>query len=157
MIELHYYFLQQSNNTKWDLKPASDNVIVSSKGGSVVHMATYDLKALTSWPINIRAVYKKKLSYGIIPQPILHATRYVGGKRCYSLTRRQITITKFDLILGHGQAKGKLVTRIHNNYFSSDIDIVFLELIPWFCRVYLHTLTFTNSKNKPVGIGNGKI
>ena len=100
MIELHYYFLQQSNNTKWDLKPASDNVIVSSKGGSVVHMATYDLKALTSWPINIRAVYKKKLFYGIIPQPILHATRYVGGKRCYSLTRRQITITKFDLILG---------------------------------------------------------
>jgi hypothetical protein len=72
--------MKQINNTNWDLKPASDKVIVSSKGGSVVHMATYDLKSLTSWPINIRAVYKKKLSYGIIPQPILHATRYVGGK-----------------------------------------------------------------------------
>ena len=57
------------------------------------------------------------------------------------------------LFAGHGQAKGKLVTRIHNNYFSSDIDIVFLELVPWYCRVFLHTLAFSNSKNKPVGIG----
>ena len=46
------------------------------------------------------------------------------------------------------------MTRIHNNYFSSDIDIVFLELVPWYCRVFLHTLAFSNSKNKPVKIGN---
>lgn len=62
-------------------------------------------------------------------------------------------IKVFDTIPGHGQAKGKLITRIHNNYHSSDIDVVLLELIPWYCRVFLHTLSFTNSKNKPVGLG----
>nr|SVE92314.1 EOG090X043F [Megafenestra aurita] len=120
-----------SNAVQWNLKPSTDNVIINQRGGSVTHIAVYDLKAISQWPVNIRASYSKKLSYGIVPQPLIHATRFVGG---------------------HGQAKGKLITRIHNNYFSSDIDIVFLELVPWYCRVFLHTLAFSNSKNKPVGI-----
>nr|SVE93542.1 EOG090X043F [Scapholeberis mucronata] len=117
--------------TQWNLRPTADKIIVNQRGGSVSHLAVYDLSIISSWPINIRASYNKKLSYGIIPQPLIHATRFVGG---------------------HGQAKGKLITRIHNNYYSNDIDIVFMELVPWFCRVFLHTLSFSNSKNKPVGI-----
>ena len=57
------------------------------------------------------------------------------------------------MITGRGQANGKLITRISNNYYSSDIDIVHMELIPWFCRVYIHTLKITNSKKPNVNIG----
>jgi len=121
----------------WHLKPASDDIFVNRRGGSSTNVAVYDLKAVKSWPLVIRAVYKHRSIYGIVPQPLIHATRFVGG---------------------HGQSKGKLITRIHNNYFSSDIDIVFLDLIPWYCRVFLHTLSFSNSKNKPVGIdGSNKL
>ncbi len=56
-------------------------------------------------------------------------------------------------VAGHGQEKGKLITRVHNNYYSSDIEIVHLELVPWYCRVYIHTLTISNSKDQPVRIG----
>nr|SVE92937.1 EOG090X043F [Moina brachiata] len=120
-----------TNQLQWEVKPTHDGVITNQRGGSTVTLAVYDLKARTKWPINVRGVYSKKTSYGIIPQPLVHATRFVGG---------------------HGQAKGKLITRVHNNYHSSDIDMVLLELVPWYCRVFLHTLSFTNSKNKPVGI-----
>ncbi|KAK4010532.1 GPI transamidase component PIG-T isoform X1 [Daphnia magna] len=120
-----------TNSIHWKLRPNPTSIFINQRGGSATHLALYDLNAVSSWPINVQASYTKKLTYGNVPPPLIHATRFVGG---------------------HGQAKGKLVTRIHNNYFSSDIDIVFLELVPWYCRVFLHTLTFRNSKNKPVGI-----
>nr|SVE91062.1 EOG090X043F [Daphnia sinensis] len=120
-----------TSSTHWKLRPDPTAIFINQRGGSATHLALYDLNAVSSWPINVQASYTKKLTYGNVPPPLIHATRFVGG---------------------HGQAKGKLVTRIHNNYFSSDIDIVFLELVPWYCRVFLHTLTFRNSKNKPVGI-----
>nr|CAH0109039.1 unnamed protein product [Daphnia galeata] len=120
-----------TNTTHWSLRPDPTTVVVNQRGGSATHLAVYDLNEISPWPINVRASYTKKLSYGIIPPPLIHATRFVAG---------------------HGQSKAKLVTRIHNNYFSSDIDIVFLELVPWYCRVFLHTLAFSNSKNRPVKI-----
>ncbi|EFX82770.1 hypothetical protein DAPPUDRAFT_302380 [Daphnia pulex] len=122
-----------TSTTHWNLRPDPAAVVVNQRGGSATHLSVYDLNEVSPWPINVRASYTKKLSYGIIPPPLIHATR-------------------FQLLAGHGQAKGKLVTRIHNNYYSNDIDIVFLELVPWYCRVFLHTLAFSNSKNKPVAI-----
>lgn len=127
-----YVDVTSNSSSRWDLKPAADTILTSQRGGALAQMAVYDLKAATtSWPLNVRSSYGKKLSYGIVPPPLVHATRYIGG---------------------HGQAKGRLVTRIHNSYFSSGIDVILLELIPWYCRVFVHTLTFRNSKGLPVGL-----
>ena len=63
----------------WHLKPASHDVFVNQRGGSRTNMAVYDLKAITSWPLIIRAVYKHRSIYGIVPQPLIHATRFIGG------------------------------------------------------------------------------
>ena len=31
------------------------------------------------WPLNVRAVHKKMQIYGLVPEPLVHATRFVGG------------------------------------------------------------------------------
>ena len=128
--------------------------LVSQRGGATTHLAVYDLKSEDfQWPLNVRATYKKKQIFGIVPPPLIHATRFVGGEISSIVLAFPISLN-FQSFSGHGQAKGKLITRIHNNYYSSDIEVVHLELVPWYCRVFIHTLTVTNSRDQNVTIGN---
>lgn len=48
-------------------------------------------------------------------------------------------------LLGHGQEKGGIVTKIVNNG-PKPLNVVFLDVVPWFLRLYLHTLKITNNK-----------
>lgn len=57
------------------------------------------------------------------PKPSLYAHRYMGG---------------------YGQEQGKLVCEITNGN-EEPVQIVYTEYIPWYLRVYLHTLTIKNS------------
>ncbi len=57
--------------------------------------------------------------YGILKPPVLHTTRY---------------------LVGHGHQKGGVVTKIYNSDPKQPLNIVYLDVIPWFLRVYLHTL-----------------
>lgn len=43
-------------------------------------------------------------------------------------------------LVGHGQEKGEVVTKIKNSYDTS-LYVVYLEQLPWFLRLYYHTLT----------------
>ena len=70
----------QTSTTYWSLRPDPTTIVINQRGGSATHLAVYDLNEISPWPINIRASYTKKLSYGIIPPPLIHATRFVGGK-----------------------------------------------------------------------------
>ena len=45
----------------------------------------------------------------------------------------------FLLITGYGQEYGGIVTKIHNGHWKP-IDVIYLENIPWFIPIYLHTL-----------------
>ncbi len=62
--------------------------------------------------------YRKTFVYGLIPPPRLMTTRFLSG---------------------HGTEKGGIVTRIRN-HGDKTVTVVFLDIIPWFLRVYLHTL-----------------
>jgi len=44
-----------------------------------------------------------------------------------------------SLLLGYGQEHGGIVTKLHNGHWKA-LDVVYLENIPWFIPVYLHTL-----------------
>lgn len=48
---------------------------------------------------------------------------------------------------GYGLQRGGVVSRIRNNHYKKDVRIVLLDVVPWFLRVYMHTLKiFANGK-----------
>jgi GPI-anchor transamidase subunit T len=47
-----------------------------------------------------------------------------------------------EFSLGYGQENGGIVTKVINNHWQA-VDIIYLENIPWFLPVYLHSFTAT--------------
>jgi phosphatidylinositol glycan class T len=43
------------------------------------------------------------------------------------------------MLPGYGQERGGIVTKLHNGHWKA-LDVVYLENIPWFIPLYLHTL-----------------
>lgn len=62
--------------------------------------------------------------------PVLHAQRYISG---------------------YGLQTGEISTLIHNTHPYRAFPVVLLETVPWYLRLYVHTLTvITKGKeNKP--------
>ena len=58
---------------------------------------------------------------------------------------------KYKQTAGHGLCaiKGGIVTKISNEGHE-DLKIVYLDIIPWYLRVYLHTLKVNEGQNKPL-------
>jgi len=75
---------------------------------------------------NLKASYKVKPTYGAVAPPVLHTLRYLSG---------------------YGQEYGSIVCEITNNA-EEVIQIVYMEYIPWFLRIYLHTLSITSNGSK---------
>ena len=67
---------------------------------------------------NIYARYAKPHIYGIVKSPPVQISRHV---------------------VGTGQERGGIVTTIRNRC-TSTLTGVYLDLLPWYLRVYLHTL-----------------
>lgn len=59
-------------------------------------------------------------------RPLLHAERYVAG---------------------YGLHMGEIHTVMYNNHPYRSFPVMLLELVPWYLRLYIHTLTVT-SKGK---------
>jgi phosphatidylinositol glycan class T len=51
------------------------------------------------------------------------------------------------LFLGYGQEYGGIVTKLHNGLWKP-LDVVYLENIPWFIPLYLHTLKIVANGNE---------
>ncbi|CAD6230492.1 GSCOCG00006784001-RA-CDS [Cotesia congregata] len=115
----------------YQLSPPPTATILSLRGGQQDKIAVYDNRVHTSKGIfNIAAVHKKLRTNFINYPSILSANRY---------------------IIGYGQEKGSLVTKLFNNHWQS-IDVILLENIPWYLSVYLHTMKITqgNEVIKPL-------
>lgn len=117
---------------------SSTSIYISSEDGSQLNQASlgekvgeftrFDVKLLLDRGVyNIIAHYPPSSQKRILSRPpLLHATRYLTG---------------------YGQEKGGIVTRITNNS-NKEHNVVFLDVIPWFLRVYSHTLAIKTSKGK---------
>ncbi|KAK1135762.1 hypothetical protein K0M31_000338 [Melipona bicolor] len=113
-----------SNNTNqiYELVPSPSAKIVSLRGGQLNEIAVYDIRSHSSKGIfNIQVLYNTTHTAGLNYPSILYANRY---------------------IIGYGQERGSLVTKIYNNYWQT-LDIILLESIPWYLPVYLHSVTIT--------------
>lgn len=62
--------------------------------------------------------------------PVLHAQRYVSG---------------------YGLQKGELSTLLYNAHPYRAFPVLLLDAVPWYLRLYVHTLTITSrgKENKP--------
>ena len=54
-----------------------------------------------------------------------------------------------SIFTGHGNEKGGIVTKVFNES-PKPLKIVYLDIIPWFLRVYLHTLKVTTANGKVI-------
>lgn len=53
------------------------------------------------------------------------------------------------LYSGHGHITGGIVCFIHNHHQTANIVVAYQELLPWFTRMFLHTLKIENFKSLP--------
>ncbi|NWT28831.1 PIGT transamidase, partial [Cardinalis cardinalis] len=96
--------------------------------------AVYDLLSPslfnTSRSLNVQLKWKRPQDSSEMPIPTLHAQRYVGG---------------------YGLQTGEICTLIYNTHPYRAFPVILLETVPWYLRLYVHTLTIITKgkENKP--------
>nr|CAD7592871.1 unnamed protein product [Timema genevievae] len=120
MSNIYIDITSNKTETPFQLVPQAPAVTTSIRGGYETRLAVYDVKSLKiSSMFNVAVVHTQTPQvFNINSPPVLFANRY---------------------IVGYGQERGGIVTKLHNNHWKS-LDIVYLENIPWFLPVYFHTL-----------------
>uniref|UniRef100_A0A8C9APK1 Phosphatidylinositol glycan anchor biosynthesis class T n=1 Tax=Prolemur simus TaxID=1328070 RepID=A0A8C9APK1_PROSS len=80
--------------------------------------------------LNLQLKWKKPPENEAPPVPFLHAQRYVSG---------------------YGLQKGELSTLLYNTHPYRAFPVLLLDSVPWYLRLYVHTLTITSKgkENKP--------
>ncbi len=63
---------------------------------------------------------------------------YRRGEPQTRLEMQEVLATRY--LAGYGQEKGEVVTKIENRS-DREVGIVYLETLPWYLRVYFHTLS----------------
>jgi len=102
----------------YTLQPQPTNYIYHG-AGKPRKIAVYNIKTFTEHGISdIMARHTKPHIYGIVRSPPVLVSRHV---------------------VGTGQERGGIVATIKNSC-NTDITATYLEIIPWYLRVYLHTL-----------------
>jgi len=109
---------------KFNLGPdPPQRVVETGLTNSLRNIAVYETKEHAADGIkNIRATYHKPLIYGVVPSPVLTVSRHV---------------------VGTGQERGGIVANIIHTG-RDHINVVYLDVIPWYLRLYLHTLRVTS-------------
>ena len=125
---------------KFNLGPdPPQRVVETGLTNSLRNIAVYETKEHAADGIkNIRATYHKvciqpfnllsifhrifqPLIYGVVPSPVLTVSRHV---------------------VGTGQERGGIVANIIHTG-RDHINVVYLDVIPWYLRLYLHTLRYS--------------
>lgn len=80
--------------------------------------------------LNLQLKWKRPPDHEALPVPFLHAQRYVSG---------------------YGLQKGELSTLLYNSHPYRAFPVLLLDTVPWYLRLYVHTLTITSKgkENKP--------
>lgn len=121
------------------LTPEPSRTITSQRGGVVTELAVYDVKnEFGRQMFSIAAVREEsdveKSTVRVVAPPTLYAKRYVVGR---------------------GQERGQIVTKITNNHWTP-LNVVLMENLPWFVPIFLHTVVIrvngANTEIKPHAI-----
>jgi len=122
MADNSQMFVDMSSSSV-ELTPAPHRKIQTGSGNNVRTFGVYDVKV---WGEdgrvkNLACRHTSKHVYGMSRSPVLTAARFQSGT---------------------GQERGGIVTELRNTG-TQDRTVVYLEVVPWYLRLYLHTLTVT--------------
>ena len=93
---------------------------------------------LEVWCIFIYHIYKINLS-------IINELLALMWKKCWQV--------KWYLFSGYGQQNGGVTCQLYNSHPTRPLKVIYMETVPWYLRMYFHTLTLHNNGTK-VPIGN---
>ncbi|KAM8945629.1 GPI-anchor transamidase component PIGT [Pelodytes ibericus] len=122
------------DNELFDVTPATPLDSQVTVQGDRKLYSVYDLLEPgafnTSRNLNIALKWKGDLSESGSRPPIFHAERYVSG---------------------YGLQMGVINTMVYNNHPYRAFPVMLMETVPWYLRLYVHTLTITTKgkENKP--------
>ncbi|NWW93087.1 PIGT transamidase, partial [Rhynochetos jubatus] len=117
-----------------EVSPAPTSLHEAVVQGDKRTYAVYDLLSPslfnTSRSLNVQLKWKRPQDSSELPTPILYAQRYVSG---------------------YGLQTGEISTLIYNTHPYRAFPVLLLETVPWYLRLYVHTLTIITKgkENKP--------
>ncbi|XP_071823814.1 GPI transamidase component PIG-T-like [Apostichopus japonicus] len=114
---IHVDISNESISLDYTLNPPPSKVTSDDHG----KVASYDVAEMTQGrsSLNIKFKWTSKVIYGKANPPTLHAHRFIAG---------------------YGQENGGITCMIYNNDISNAVDVVYMETLPWYVRLYLHTM-----------------
>ena len=111
--------LIDTSSGEFELLPSKSHV------EQIQDIYVFDIKRLVEQGVNnLSAKYLKTKIYGIFPKPRIHATRF---------------------LIGHGNERGGIVTKIFNEG-TKPLRVILLDMIPWYLRVFLHSMKVLNTQ-----------
>ncbi|XP_046758899.1 GPI transamidase component PIG-T isoform X1 [Gallus gallus] len=117
-----------------EVTPTPTSVHEAIVQGDKTTYAVYDLLSPvlfnTSRSLNVQLKWKRPEDSSELSTPIMHAQRYVSG---------------------YGLQTGEISTLIYNTHPYRAFPVILLETVPWYLRLYVHTLTIITKgkENKP--------
>ncbi|XP_061638832.1 GPI transamidase component PIG-T isoform X1 [Phyllopteryx taeniolatus] len=113
---------------QFELSPATPLLSPAVALGDRRTFSVYDLTQETTFGtmLSFNLLIRWKSNDGHMLRPLLHAERYVAG---------------------YGLQTGEIHTLMYNNHPYRSFPVLLLDLVPWYLRLYIHTLTVT-SKGK---------
>ncbi|XP_062897631.1 GPI transamidase component PIG-T isoform X1 [Mobula hypostoma] len=122
-------------NDTYELMPPAFTRLNTTVHGQWRSYAVYDLLdpqlySVSSHSLNIVLKWKPSKQFVAPEVPVFHAERYVSG---------------------FGLWTGKINTLIYNNHPYRSFPVLLMEVVPWYLRLYVHTLTINTKgrENKP--------
>ncbi|XP_033101551.1 GPI transamidase component PIG-T-like [Anneissia japonica] len=112
-----------STSNLMQLSPNPTEVIFTTRGGDSRKYAVYDLHKQEG-KLNIEAKMLTSQKQAQATPPAVYGQKYLTG---------------------YGQEKGGISCILHNNDPSKSLRTIYLDIIPWYMRLYLHTIKITNS------------
>ncbi|XP_068996854.1 GPI transamidase component PIG-T [Embiotoca jacksoni] len=117
---------------QFELSPATPLLSQAVVLGDRRTFSVYDLTQQTTFGSvrSLNLLIRWKSSEGHMLRPLLHAERYVAG---------------------YGLQTGEIHTLMYNNHPYRSFPVLLLDSVPWYLRLYIHTLTVTSKgkDNKP--------
>ncbi|KAM3618033.1 uncharacterized protein V6R79_014333 [Siganus canaliculatus] len=117
---------------QFEVSPASPLLSQAVVLGDRRTFTVYDLTQQTTFGMthSLNLLIRWKSSEGDMLRPLLHAERYVAG---------------------YGLQTGEIHTLMYNNHPYRSFPVLLLDSVPWYLRLYIHTLTVTSKgkDNKP--------
>ncbi|XP_013871255.1 GPI transamidase component PIG-T isoform X2 [Austrofundulus limnaeus] len=123
---------ENTQEEQFELIPATPLVSQAVVLGDRRTFSVYDLTQQVTFGTvrSLNLLIRWKSSDGVMLRPLLHAERYVAG---------------------YGLQTGEIHTLMYNHHPFRSFPVLLLDSVPWYLRLYIHTLTVTSKgkDNKP--------